>query len=53
MPDYVLWVFACDYHIHEENDENEDEDDKQKREQIKRSFRIISQSKRRIRNNKI
>ena len=20
MPDYVLWVLACDYYIHEEND---------------------------------
>ena len=24
MPDYVLWVLACDYYI---NEENEDEDD--------------------------
>ena len=24
MPDYVLWVLACDYYIHEENDEDED-----------------------------
>ena len=36
MPDYVLWVLACDYYIHEENDDDEDEDDKQKREQIKK-----------------
>ncbi len=21
MPDYVLWVLACDYYIHEENDD--------------------------------
>ncbi len=27
MPDYVLWVLACDYYIHEENDEDEDEED--------------------------
>ena len=26
MPDYVLWVLACDYYIHEENDDDEDED---------------------------
>ena len=26
MPDYVLWVLACDYYIHEENDEDEDEE---------------------------
>ena len=25
MPDYVLWVLACDYYIHEENDEDEDD----------------------------
>ena len=25
MPDYVLWVLACDYYINEEN-EDEDED---------------------------
>ena len=27
MPDYVLWVLACDYYIHEEKDEDEDEED--------------------------
>ena len=27
MPDYVLWVLACDYYI---NEENEDEDDEAK-----------------------
>ena len=37
MPDYVLWVLACDYYIHEENDEDEeDEESKEKREQIKK-----------------
>ena len=36
MPDYVLWVLACDYYIHEENDEDEDEELKEKREQIKK-----------------
>ena len=35
MPDYVLWVLACDYYINEEKDE-EDEDEKEKREQIKK-----------------
>ena len=40
MPDYCLWVLACDYYINESNDE-EDEDQQIKREQIKRSFRII------------
>ena len=30
MPDYVLWVLACDYYIHEENDEDEDEEEKSK-----------------------
>ena len=33
MPDYVLWVLACDYYIHEENDEDED---KEEREKIKK-----------------
>jgi Zn-dependent M16 (insulinase) family peptidase len=36
MPDYVLWVLACDYYIHEENDEDEDEELKEKREQLKK-----------------
>ena len=35
MPDYVLWVLACDYYINEEN-EDEDEEAKEKREQIKK-----------------
>ena len=36
MEDYILWVLACDYYIHEENDEDEDEEAKEKREQIKK-----------------
>ena len=37
MPDYVLWVLACDYYIHEENDEDEEDPElKQKREQLKK-----------------
>ena len=36
MPDYVLWVLACDYYIHEENDKDEDEELKEKREQLKK-----------------
>ena len=44
MPDYVLWVLACDYYINEDEDE-EDEEEREKRERIeKRSFRIIPQS---------
>ena len=35
MPDYVLWVLACDYYINEDEDE-EDEELKEKREQIKK-----------------
>ena len=35
MPDYVLWVLACDYYIHEDEGE-EDEETKAKREQIKK-----------------
>ena len=35
MPDYVLWVLACDYYIYEDEDE-EDEVTKEKREQIKK-----------------
>jgi len=31
MPDYVLWVLACDYYINEEN-EDEDDEAKEKRE---------------------
>ena len=30
MPDYVLWVLACDYYIHEENDEDEEDEDTKK-----------------------
>ena len=33
MPDYVLWVLACDYYIHEEGD---DDESKQEREEIKK-----------------
>ena len=35
MPDYVLWVLACDYYINEDEDD-EDEESKGKREQIKK-----------------
>ena len=35
MPDYVLWVLACDYYINEEN-EDEDDEAKEKREQMKK-----------------
>ena len=35
IPDYCLWVLACDYYIHGEKDE-EDEDTKKEREQIKK-----------------
>ena len=39
MPDYVLWVLACDYYINEENDEDdEDEELKTKREQLKKEM---------------
>jgi hypothetical protein len=31
LPDYVLWVLACDYYIHEDN-EDEDDESKQERE---------------------
>ena len=36
IPDYCLWVLACDYYINEENDEDEDEEAKTEREQIKK-----------------
>ena len=37
IPDYCLWVLACDYYIHESKDEDEeDEDTKKEREQIKK-----------------
>ena len=36
MPDYVLWVLACDYYIHEENDEDEDKEERELSEQIKK-----------------
>ena len=35
IPDYCLWVLACDYCINEEKNE-EDEDEKEKRDQIKK-----------------
>ena len=35
MPDYVLWVLACDYYINEENDDD-DEELKTKHEQLKK-----------------
>ena len=37
MPDYVLWVLACDYYIHEaKNEDDEDESTKEERELIKK-----------------
>ena len=38
IPDYVLWVLACDFYIHEAKNEDDDEDEetKQEREQIKK-----------------
>ena len=36
IPDYVLWVLACDFYIHEAKNEDEDEETKQEREQIKK-----------------
>ena len=38
IPDYVLWVLACDFYIHEAKNEDVDEDEetKQEREQIKK-----------------
>ena len=37
MPDYVLWVLACDYYIHESKDEDdEDEETRTESEQIKK-----------------
>jgi hypothetical protein len=39
IPDYCLWVLACDYYINEEKDEDEeDEELKEKREQIKKKL---------------
>jgi hypothetical protein len=35
MPDYVLWVLACDYYINEDEDE-EDEEERERRQQIKK-----------------
>ncbi len=35
IPDYCLWVLACDYYINEEKEDEEDED-KENREQIKK-----------------
>ena len=36
MEDYILWVLACDYYIHEENDEDEDKEERELSEQIKK-----------------
>ena len=37
MPDYVLWVLACDYYIPEaKNEDDEDESTKEERELIKK-----------------
>ena len=35
IPDYCLWVLACDYYINEDKDED-DEEEQEKREQIKK-----------------
>ena len=37
MPDYVLWVLACDYYVHESKDEDsDDEEELKKREERKK-----------------
>ena len=36
MPDYVLWVLACDYYINEEKDDEDDEEEIKKREERKK-----------------
>ena len=37
MPDYVLWVLACDFYIHEAKNEDDDEgEEAQVSEQIKK-----------------
>jgi hypothetical protein len=37
IPDYCLWVLACDYYLKEGKEEDdEDEDEKKKREEIKK-----------------
>ena len=37
MPDYVLWVLACDYYIHDaKNEDDEEENTKEERELIKK-----------------
>ena len=36
LPDYVLWVLACDYYINEERDGDNDEEEIQKREEKKK-----------------
>ena len=36
IPDYCLWVLACDYHINESRDDDEDEETKEKQEQLKK-----------------
>ena len=37
IPDYSLWVLACDYYIHELQDE--DEDDEETKEKQKQFFK--------------
>ena len=31
IPDYCLWVLACDYYINESRDDNEDDEEKKRR----------------------
>ena len=34
IPDYCLWVLACDYYINESRDDDEEEEEKNKQERL-------------------
>ena len=36
VPDYCLWVLACDYYINESRDDDDDEETKEKLEKLKK-----------------
>ena len=54
IPDYFLWVFACDYYTNESNDEDEDEKTKEKQEKYKKAaFEAFNKAQEEFKKNQI
>ena len=54
IPDYCLWVLACDYYINESRDDDDDDDDeKNKQEQLKKdAFEALNKAQEELKKTK-